>query len=196
MNKIAVIVEGHGEYEALRLLLQRIAATVPPLHYVEIPRPIRISRSMLPREGELERAVELAARTAGDTGGILILLDADDDCPAELGPALLARARAARSDFDIRVVLAKAEYEAWFLAAGSSIHGLHGLDISASPADPEAVRGAKEWLTARMPCGQPYDPILHQAAFTAVFDLDAARRGAPSFDKMWRDVQAVPAAPA
>ena len=196
MNKIAVIVEGHGEYEALRLLLQRIAATVPPLHYVEIPRPIRISRSMLPREGELERAVELAARTAGDTGGILILLDADDDCPAELGPALLARARAARPDFDIRVVLAKAEYEAWFLAAGSSIHGLHGLDIPAPPGDPEAIRGAKEWLTARTRPGRSCSPTLHQAAFTAAFDLDAARAGAPSFDKMWRDVQALLAAPA
>ena len=196
MKKIVVIVEGRGEVQAVPVLLRRIAATTPPDRYAEIFKPIRIDRGKLLRDEELEKALRYAAWKVGNGGGILILLDADDDCPAELGPALLARARAARPDFDIRVVLAKAEYEAWFVAAGSSIHGLHGLDISASPADLEAIRGAKEWLTARMRRGQPYDPILHQAAFTAVFDLDAARRGAPSFDKMWRDVQALLAAPA
>ena len=38
-----------------------------------------------------------------------------------------------------------------------------------------------------MPLGQRYRETLHQAAFSAIFDLDTAR-AAPSFDKMWRDV--------
>ena len=52
-------------------------------------------------------------------------------------------------------------------------------------------RNAKGWLTARMPAGRSYRPTRHQAALTDHFDLDAARRSAPSFDKLWRDVGAL-----
>ena len=85
-------------------------------------------------------------------------------------------------------MLAKAEYEAWFLAAAGSIAGQHGIDAATTvPEDPESIRGAKEWLRQRMPPGQCYRATLHQAALTEIFDLDAAR-AAPSFDKLWRDV--------
>ena len=56
----------------------------------------------------MKQVVELAARQTSD-GGILILLDADDDCPKQLAGALLQRARSARSDREIRVVIAKHE---------------------------------------------------------------------------------------
>ena len=69
----------------------------------------------------MERAVAFAAGRAGSHGGILVLLDADDDCPAELASRLLRRARQSRPDRPIRVVLAKAEYESWFLAAAASL---------------------------------------------------------------------------
>lgn len=68
----------------------------------------------------------LADRTGLD-GRILVLLDADKDCPAVLGPDLLERARRARGDRMVRVVLAGAKYEAWFLAAAASIGGQCGL---------------------------------------------------------------------
>ena len=141
------------------------------------------------REGELERAVALAARRAGAGGRILLLLDANGDCPARLAPRLLERAVAARSDRRIRVVLAKMEYEAWFLAAAESLAGRAGLDEDARPpGDPEAVRGAKAWLSARMPPGHPYRETIHQASFSTAIDLDRAR-SAPSFDKLVRDVR-------
>ncbi len=155
---------------------------------VQVPLPIRVERNRVLKAGELERAVELAALQTGQDGCILILLDADDDCPAEIAPEVLLRAIEARGDRDIRVVLATMEYEAWFLAAADSIAGRHGIDAAATaPDDPESIRGAKEWLGARMPRGQRYRATLHQAALTAIFDLDAAR-AAPSFDKLWRDV--------
>ena len=132
--------------------------------------------------------MELAARQAGADGRILILLDADSDSPGQLAPEVLRRANEARTDRVIRVVLAKTEYEAWFLAAADSIAGQHGTDGAATPPDdPESVTGAKEWLGNRMPHRQRYRPTLHQAALTAIFDLDAART-VPSFDKLWRDV--------
>lgn len=141
--------------------------------------------------GELERAVELAARRAGECGCILILLDANSDCPKELAPKVLQRAAEARRDRAIRVVLAKMEYEAWFLAAADSIAGERGIDASVVPPDePETIRDAKGWLSARMPSGRSYRETLDQAALTAIFDLDSART-APSFDKMWRDVSSL-----
>lgn len=189
MAGIVAIVEGHGEMDAVPILLSRIAEAVAPTADVEVLPPIRVERNRVVRPEELERVVELAARTVATDGSILVLLDADDDCPAELGPELLQRARAARPDRAIRVVLAKAEYEAWFLAAVASIAGRHDIDEHATPPDaPEGIRDAKRWLTARMPFGRSYRPTRDQASLTEYFDLDAARRAAPSFDKLWRDV--------
>ena len=198
LPRIAPIVEGHGEVEAVPILLRRIAEAVRPAVPVDVLSPIRIDRSKIVKPPELERAVDFAARRAGADGRILILLDADDDCPAHFATELLQRARAARTDRAVRVVLAKTEYEAWFLAAAGSIAGQH--DIAAdvvAPPDPEAVRGAKEWLARRMPPGRKYRPTLHQAALTKRFDMEAAR-SASSFDKLWRDVTALllPGAPA
>ena len=191
MRTIVSIVEGDGEVEAVPILLRRIAVLVSPDFTVDAPRPIRIGRRKLLKDGELERVVELAARRAGADGCILIVLDADDDCPAELGPGLLQRARTRRPDRPISVVLAKAEYEAWFLAAGDSIAGRRGIAGSVTPPpDPESIRDAKGWLSARMPPGQSYRPTLDQSRLTAVFDLDSAR-ASPSFNKLWRDVSAL-----
>lgn len=188
---MATIVEGHGEVEAVPILLRRIAESVSPETALEIPRPIRIPRNKVVRAGELERAIGLAAARAGEDGCILLLLDTDDDCPAHLAPRLVERAVAARPDRQIRVVLAKMEYEAWFLAAAASLAGRSGIDESVEPPeDAEGIRNAKGWLTARMPPGQSYRETIHQASFSAILDLDAAR-SAPSFDKLWRDVSSL-----
>lgn len=188
MRRIVTIVEGHGEVEAVPILLRRIARRLAPGTGLDLPRPIRIPRNRVVREGELERAVALAARRAEADGRILLLLDANGDCPARLAPRLLERAVAARFDRRIRVVLAKMEYEAWFLASVASLAGRGGLDEDATPPeDPEAVRGANAWLSNRMPSGRPYRETIHQASFSNAMDLDRAR-SAPSFDKLVRDV--------
>lgn len=153
MITIASIVEGQGEVTAVPILLRRIASEVSPNIFVNARRPIRVRRHGVLKEKKLEDAVDLAGRQVGkQLGGILILLDADDDCPKHLAEEVLRRARAARSDQHIRVVLAKREYEAWFLAAARSIAGKREIDKSTlPPAEPESIRGAKGWLDRRMP---------------------------------------------
>ena len=189
MSTIVAIVEGPGEVDAIPILIRRIAAAALPGAAPHVPRPIRIKRDRFLKEHELERYVDLAARQSGPDGGVLIVLDADDDCPAELAAAILRRATRARSDRPIKVVLARREYEAWFLAAADSIAGRRGLpsDITA-PNEAETIRDAKGWLTSRMPPGRAYKETRDQPALTSLFDLATARRGAPSFDKMWRTV--------
>ena len=186
--QIGCIVEGKGEVDAVPILIRRVASNLYPELGVDTPHPIRISRSKVVKEGELEQVVELAARNIRGQGAIFILLDSDDDCPARLGPELLCRALEARSDLPIAVVLAKYEFEAWFLAAAESLRGQRGLrnDLQ-SPNNPEAISGAKEWLSQRMEGTGAYSPTVDQPGLTARFDLNQARY-TDSFDKCYRDI--------
>jgi hypothetical protein len=185
--RIVCIVEGHGECASVPILIRRIAGRFDPGLAVDVPQPIRIPKSKLLKPGELERAVEFAAIRAEAGGGILVILDSDDDCPAQLAPNLLARTLAARGDRPSAVVLANNEFESWFLAAAESLRGHKRFPEDLEPpAQPEAIRGAKEWLTQRVKMST-YSPNVDQASLTAVFDLELARR-APSFDKCYREV--------
>jgi hypothetical protein len=186
---IGCIVEGHGEVQAVPILIRRIGATIDPSLWIDVKSPLRISRSKLVRGQELERAVEFAARKTGGQGGILILVDSDDDCQAQLGPQLLARARKTRDNLPIGVVLAKREFEAWFLASAESLRGKRGLPGNLTPPpDPELIRGAKEWIARRITGGSTYSETLDQPALTAIFDLDQAARRSDSFDKCVREI--------
>ena len=187
--QIAAIVEGHGECEAVPVLIRRVAAQIDPGFVPVVLSPLRIPASKLRLAAEIERAVELAARKLQGSGGIVIILDCDwsGGCPATDAPELLARATGARSDLPIAVILANKEFENWFLAAADSLRGKHGLpaDLKA-PAKPEDIRGAKEWLSRRMQ-SRAYSATEDQAAFTAEFDMAAARK-ADSFDKCYREI--------
>ncbi len=188
MLRLAAIVGGDGECEAVPILVRRIALALDPALVPVVLPVLRIPESRLFKQGELERAVKLAAHKLDGQGGILILLDCDDGCPAKDGPKLLSRALAARSDIPISVVLAKREFEAWFLAAAQSLRGRRGLsDDLTPPPDPEAVRGAKEWLADRLPRNRAYSETTDQPALTALFNLEEARR-ADSFDKCYREI--------
>lgn len=186
MTAIGLIIEGHGEIPALPVLVRRIAAWMDPALSVEPTRPHRVPRGKLVKKDEMQRTVELVARKAGPGAPILVLLDADDDCPARLGPSLLEWAREQRNDRDHGVVVAKSAYEAWFLAAAASLSGVKGLpDDLVPPPDPEGRRYPKAWLDERLPRG--YSETVDQPALSAVFDLEQAC-AAPSFRKLVRDL--------
>jgi hypothetical protein len=185
---VACVVEGHGEVDAVPILIRRIAASLDPGQALLIPTPIRVPRDKVVKPGELERAVDLAARKIGGSGAVLVLLDSEGACPAQLGPALLRRVANVRPGIRLSVVVAKHEYESWFRAAATSLRGLRGLaaDLEAPP-DPETIQGAKEWLTRHMEGSRRYAEPLDQPALTARFDLDMARR-VDSFDKCYREI--------
>lgn len=185
--KIVPIVEGHGEVQAVPVLLRRLAAAAGA--HVEVSRPIRQPKGRLVKEPELRRAVALAAKQSGADDGILVLLDADTDCPAQFGPQLLAWARAERGDRRIAVVLANREFEAWFLAATDSLVVAGKLPAgTAPPRNPEAIADPKGWLSTAM--GRRYSETIDQPAFAACFDL-AAARSCLSFAKLTRSVAAL-----
>jgi len=187
--RIASVVEGHGEREAVPILIRRLIADMNPPLAVDVARPIRVPRGRLLRSGELERAVQLAALDARPGGAVMVVLDAEDDCPKTSAPDLLHRARGAAGDLPVCLVLARREFEAWFLAAAESLRDRRGLSTELEPPpDPEAVRGAKEWLQRHMPPARRYSETLDQPALAAVFDLELARRRSPSFEKLCREM--------
>lgn len=187
---IAPIVEGKGEVEAVPKLLQRLYQQSRPHGLLRVNPAIRIKAgSFLNDDDYFRRYIELAARKAQAQrqGNVLILLDCEDDCAGKLGPQLLARARKVHSQVPFTVILAHREYETWFLAAALSLRTVGGLpaDLEAPP-DPKAIRGAKEWLAARMPNG--YDPPNHQPLFTEHFSF-AQAAAVPSFARLQRKAQ-------
>ena len=186
--QIGCIVEGHGEMEAVPILIRRVAKSLYPELLVDTPRPIRVPRNQVVKAGELKRVVELAARKIRGQGAIFILLDSDDDCPAQLGPSLLHRALQVRSNLPIAVVLAKHEFEAWFLVTAKSLRG-RGLrnDLQPRTIRRRYLSGAKEWLSQRMEGTGTYSPTVDQPGLTVHFDLDQARQ-ADLFDKCYRDI--------
>jgi len=82
MVRLAAIVEGQGECEAVPILVRRIAQTLDVALAVSVHPVLRVPGSRLAKQGEIERTVELAARKNAGQGAILVLLDCDDGCPA------------------------------------------------------------------------------------------------------------------
>jgi hypothetical protein len=188
---VVPVVEGHGEVRALPILLRRIGQRIDPERFIDVRQPIRGHRSKLTRRSEAERFLQLAVQKLGhEKGSVLVLIDADDDCAATLGPELVQVCQDLRPGLPVSVVLAVMEYEAWFLAAAQSLRGCRGLPDDLDPPDsPESFRDAKGWIQSRRIDGLAYGETTDQPALTAIFDLDQARATSASFDKLWRDVE-------
>ena len=185
---IAAIVEGHAEVEAVPVLLRRIFAQLGASE-IQVARPFRVKRNRVVKAGELERAISQTIRDRAAVGGIMVLIDSDDDCPAELGLQILDRAKKA-TQLPVAVVLANREFECWFLGSKESLRGVNGIvETATAPLNPENIRGAKEHLTQNMTRGRRYLAVDDQVTFAERFDLSLARQRCPSFDKCFREAE-------
>ncbi|WP_368641907.1 DUF4276 family protein [Castellaniella ginsengisoli] len=188
MIKIASIVEGDGEVAALPILLRRLASERAPYAAVNPLPPIRVRRDQfLRKDQEFRRQLLLAAAKSSDDGWILILLDADDDCPATRGREIYERAQQHIPHRRLSVVLANREFEAWFIAAAHSLQGVRGFSYPTNELiQAEIPRNAKGWMRERMQ-RKKYSEILDQPAFTARIDLQQAFDNSRSFRKLCKE---------
>jgi hypothetical protein len=144
----------------------------------------------------MRRATRLAVKALNEPPAwddpklVLILLDADEDCPAQLGPNLLTFARdEADPAVEIACVLANLEYETWFVAAAESLDTYLELPAGFRPPEaPEEARHKKAWIQQRFRGGK-YVETRHQPAMTSAMDLTLCRRRSPSFDKLCRELE-------
>lgn len=182
---IQPIVEGHGDVEAVGVLLRRLRDEARAFD-VEVARPFRQKATRLVTRDGIRTAVRLARRQP-DCDAILIVLDGDRACPKELAPRLTAWAREEADPIPCEVVLPHHEFEAWFLAAIPSLRGVGGIrrDAAEHP-DPEEPRGAKAALEDRMEPDTGYAETVDQPKLAARFDMGSAHRSSRSFRRMVR----------
>lgn len=186
MIAVASIVEGDGEVQALPVLLRRLGTWRTPDVPARILPPARVYKDrFLNKSEEFNRHLKLASAKCGELGWILILLDADDDCPATKGGEILVRAKAVAPHRRIAVVLANREFEAWFIAAAASLDGKRHLHCEAEDftAEAERPRNAKGWLSKRMG-NHVYGEMTDQPAFAQTMDLAMAFDRSRSFRKL------------
>ncbi|MGW4102406.1 DUF4276 family protein [Streptomyces sp. NPDC004976] len=186
---IAPVVEGHGEEKALRGLLQRLVPHLREGAFAHIQPAYRLPRDQMLKPEPLAKALTIVTARQPSPTAVLVLLDADDDCAVDLATQVHSLAQNSHANIPLTAVVAVREFEAWFLAGARGLAGHMGLPHDLTPPpNPESIRGAKEWLSDRMPAGSTYQPPAHQPSFVQHFDLDAARHAAPSFDKLCREV--------
>ena len=174
MRLVVPIVEGHGEVEAVPVLIRRIGSEFADKTVVVNP-PFRVrSSSFLKFDDDFQKAIRFCSLKAKSEGGIvLILLDSEDHCPATLGPQIAEQASKIRSDVTFLVCLAHREFETWFIFAASSLAGYQGLPDNLVPLNnPEAIRDAKGWFGKQLPRG--YKETQHQVSLAATMDLGQA----------------------
>jgi len=184
------IVEGEGEVAALRPLIENIIASSAGAVYPHIMRPHRMHRGSLANNiGELELFAAAALAEAGPAARLLVLLDADDDCPAELGPQLRQRLAARFPDNPVSVNIADREYESWFIASAAAIANRIGAVSPPAPPDNiAAIRDAKGWVRRHL-AGGAYRATRHQPSFSTMIDVPLARRRSPSFNRFCRELE-------
>jgi hypothetical protein len=178
---IQPIVEGHGELEAVPVLLRRLR-DLSQAYPLEVNQPIRCHYADFFIEQQLRKAVRIALKQNCDA--ILLMVDGDGthDCPLNQAPQILSWAQAEAARTPCAVVMAYREYEAWFLASIESLRGRRGIRADAvSHPDPEVPRGAKGQLEQRMEPGRSYNPPADQPVLSAQFDMQPTYEKCRSF---------------
>ena len=169
------------------MLVDRILASEG--RFQVIGRPLRVKRYSVVKLDELANAIETALRVREGTTTLMLVLDADDDCPKRCAPWLLEKGKellGGRADWS--VVLANREYEAWFLAGIRGLLGELAEPLVPIPHDVESVRDAKGLLERAL--GIRYSETIDQAPFSARFDLADALQACRSLRKLRKDLVA------
>jgi hypothetical protein len=192
---IVPIVEGDGEVQAVPLLLRRLleerrawdARVARPRNAGGITKLARDAR-------QVERFLRYAVKEPG-ASAILVLVDADADCPLQRALLFAMCAEGTGLRLPVAVVVAKCEYEAWFLASAETLagrplkskgqHDRSGIVAgTVFEGDPEGVRNAKGMLSDMMPANCAYKETLDQAPLTEAMDLALVRARCRSFRRV------------
>lgn len=200
MSKGYILVEGHGEVEAVGNLVSRLWSRTG--HWLPWGRPLRWKNLHLPK------GIDSGAgyvRSMPDASALLILRDEDDACPKHAAPRSAEQLRALRLPFPTALVLFHREYEVLFLPCVEHMAGRPIVDRAGQErpglrsgttyeGDWERHRGVKEWLGRHFEGGRRYKPTVDQLPMTRMLDLDVVRAaGVPCFETLERALGALAA---
>ena len=186
---IIAVVEGHGDEKAAPGLIRKVLWD--RLGRYDIPRISAMRAKGKPDlVVNLEQRLGLAMSEGPDA--ILVLVDADDECPVEAVGSLVDRASVLNLGVPVAVVYAKCEYETWFISSlsegtGGRIRAILNIAPSVNaPEDAENIRGAKEWLRRR---GRGYGETEDQEPLTHHIDMDLTYSRSRSFRRLCHAVE-------
>ena len=184
MNKVLPIVEGDGDVAAIPVLLRRILQAHDRFD-VQILPPHK--RGELPKvKANFERFFKAAAL---ESVPVLCVLDFDcancvDAIKDEQELKTLAHKFHPLIDFEACLIVK--EFESLFLFDEMGTRKILPSIVKSTvfPANPEAIRPAKEWLSRAQPSGVSYKPTVHQAKLAAAVDLNILRTRSPSYQRL------------
>ena len=197
--KLVPVVEGFGEVEAVPLLLRRLLRE--QFGYDE--RDFEIARPKnakgcggLISDNGIERYVKHAFKEDG-CAGVIVLIDndpaeglahrnkIDDTCAPALAQYLACRVQAIHPFRPVAIIVARWEYEAWFLASLETAGPAVGMPAdTVYRGDVESERSANGWIEKRLPPDRKYFETHDQAAMTQQLDLERVTRRSRSFRRL------------
>ena len=191
-SSIATIVEGDGERQAVPDLLRRILFEKLCRFDVSVMKP-KVAKGKPTMLRNLERFLRYAL--IDDCSAILVLVDSDKECPYVRATCLAGKVSTLSLRVPVAIVYANSEFESWFICnldEGKGEKIRQRLDIPDSviaPDDVEAISGAKEWLTRRMPRNSSYQETRDQADLVHCIDLGLTIDRSRSFRRLCRAVE-------
>ena len=187
MPTIVPIVEGPGDVAAFPPLLVSILQQLhcrPDVMVAHGKASVVNAQNKQKLEKDLEKFLRHALNKP-DCGAIIVLVDADDDCPVTKFQQMTHRCRQAGLPVPVQVVYAHRMYESWLLASIETIRGRHGISEEASlEVAVETVGNPKKWLSDQMPHGSIYKETTHQVSLSKEIDLDITREKSRSFRRL------------
>lgn len=171
-RRLLTIVEGEGDVRAVPLLIRRILERSGIFDVDLLPTQ---RRGEYPTVSKNFDTLFLAATK--ENAPILWIMDFDTkgyECPYAEAAKLIERAQALRPGWPLKIAFLVKEYECLFLYDENATRSVFA-DIPKPvefPRNPQEIRGAKEWLSARRPKGMAYKETVHQQKITAHLNLD------------------------
>ena len=192
-NRVIIpIVEGDGDEAAVPSLIRRVLDEM--LHREDVLAFDPINAKGKPNL--LKKVENFVLQAAGKyCHGILIIVDADEECPYEKAACMAKRVALVHTNVPVAIVYAKAEYETWFICSLSQHTGARIreiLDIPQSmnaPDNIENISGAKGWLERGMPNDKAYKPTSHQKELTRHIDLTVTHNRSRSFRRLCHAIE-------
>jgi hypothetical protein len=180
MQKLLLIVEGEGDASAAPILVRRVMAELFGVYdlLIEVQRRRDINHLRANDWAHFKRYVQAAFYEGCP---ILWLLDADDECPVALAGTMyqIVESIGVRQPFSVGFWVR--EYETMFLYDKKMLVHFLGDKVKIDVGDPEMIRGAKEWLSSKLPRGEIYKARVDQSRLTAMVNLQALKASYRSF---------------
>ncbi len=138
---IQPIVEGEGEVGAFPVLLRRLIFEFGC--HEDVGTPFLEMRTGITQKEKFTRALQVVSNKPS-TRAVIVLFDADGDCARDIIPQMRQWSQEIIPSTPCAVVMARQEYEAWFIAALESLRGKRRIRNNAQHnRDPDLSSGQK-----------------------------------------------------